>query len=51
MGKDGFPLSMDELKQTLNDMDVVQSVDDEVITPKGKIPNDMAEPDAEAELK
>ena len=30
-------------------MDVVQSVDDEVITSKGKIPNDMAEPDAEAE--
>ena len=49
MGKDGFLLSTDELKQTLNDMDVVQSVDDEVITPKGKIPNDMAEPDAEAE--
>ena len=32
-------------------MDVVQSVDDEVITSKGKISNDMAEPDAEAEPK
>ena len=36
MGKDGFLLSNHELKQTLNDMDVVQSVDDEVITSKAK---------------
>ena len=45
------PLSTHELKQTLNDMDVVQSVDDEVITIKGKIPNDMAEQMLKQNLK
>ena len=37
---DGFLLSFEELKSALEQMDVVNA-----ITPKGKIPNDMAEPE------
>jgi len=45
LAQDGFLLSIDELVKALQDMDVVQDANDEVITPKGKIPNDMAEPE------
>ena len=47
---DGFLLSFEELKSALEQMDVVNAIDKDSITPKGKIPNDMAEPeDAEPE--
>jgi len=49
LADDGFLLSIDELINALNDMDIVQSVDKDVITPKGNIPNDMAEPEGEEE--
>tara|TARA_B100002019_G_C21273807_1_gene603947 strand:+ start:683 stop:1039 length:357 start_codon:yes stop_codon:yes gene_type:complete len=52
LADDGFLMSMDELLKVLNDMDVIANADENSITPKGKIPNDMAEPetaDPEAE--
>ena len=42
---DGFLLSFEELKSALEQMDVVNAIDKDSITPKGKIPNDMAEPE------
>ena len=49
LADDGFLLSFEELKSALEKMEVVTSIDKDSITPKGKIPNDMAEPDADAE--
>jgi len=45
LASDGFLLSVDELVNSLNDMGVVQSADENSIVPKGKIANDTAEPE------
>lgn len=45
LAADGFLLSVDELKQALTDMDLVADVTDDSITPKNKIPDDMADPE------
>lgn len=43
LASDGFLLSVDELKSTLEKLDVVSSVDDNSITPKGNIDNDFVD--------
>ena len=46
LASDGFLLSVDELKKALTQMDVVANIDDNNITPKGKIDNDdVADPE------
>ena len=45
LASDGFLLSVEELKKALTDMDVVANIDDNNITPKGKIDNDEADPE------
>jgi hypothetical protein len=45
LASDGFLLSIEELKKALTDMDVVANVDDQNITPKGKIDNDETDPE------
>ena len=47
LADDGFLMSTDELIKALNDMDVVSSADENSIVPKGKIANDVTDPDAE----
>lgn len=49
LADDGFMLSFEELKAAMEKMGVVANIDDQNITPKGKIPNDMAEPEGEEE--
>lgn len=48
---DGFLLSFEELKAALEQMGAVANVDKDNITPKGKIPNDLAEPEEEPEAQ
>ena len=55
LADDGFLLSTEELIAAVNKMDVVSSIDDNSITPKGKIPNDAVDdtgedPEAEPEV-
>jgi hypothetical protein len=47
LASDGFLMSAEELVKALEQMDVVQSATVDTITPKGKIPNDMVDPEQE----
>lgn len=47
LGKAGFLLSTEELKTRLPAMDAVASIDDDTITPKGKIDNDTVDDEVE----
>ena len=47
LAKDGFLLSLEELKAAIEKMNVVNSIDDESITPKGKIDNDSVDDQGE----
>ena len=47
LADDGFMLSFEEMKAAMEQMGVVANIDDQSITPKGKIPNDLAEPEGE----
>ena len=50
LADDGFMLSFEEMKAAMEEMGVVANIDDQNITPKGKIPNDLAEPEGEEPL-
>ena len=50
LADDGFILSFEEMKAAMEEMGVVANIDDQNITPKGKIPNDLAEPEGEEPL-
>tara|TARA_B100001057_G_scaffold322111_1_gene322318 strand:- start:8434 stop:8796 length:363 start_codon:yes stop_codon:yes gene_type:complete len=50
LADDGFMLSFEEMKAAMEQMGVVANIDQDVITPKGKIPNDLAEPEGEVGL-
>ena len=47
LASDGFLLSTDELIASVNKMNVVSNINQDSITPKGKIPNDMVDPQQE----
>ena len=47
LADDGFLMSTDELIKALNDMEVIDSADENSIVPKGKIANGVTDPDAE----
>lgn len=50
LAADGFLLSTEELIAAINKMDVVNSITDDSITPKGKIDNDMVDDEEEPEV-
>ena len=50
LADDGFMLSFDEMKAAMEQMGVVANIGPDSITPKGKIPNDVAEPEGEEEF-
>jgi hypothetical protein len=45
LADDGFLMSTDELIKALNDMEVIDSADENSIVPKGKIANDVTDPE------
>jgi len=50
LASDGFLLSMAELKKSLTDMYVVTNIDDETITPKGSIDDELTGDDMEPQV-
>ncbi len=50
LADDGFMLSFEEMKAAMEQMGVVANISPDTITPKGKIPNDLAEPEGEEPL-
>ena len=49
LADDGFMLSFDEMKAAMEQMGAVANIDDNTITPKGKIPDELADPEENPE--
>ena len=47
LADDGFMLSFDEMKAAMEKMGAVANIDDSTITPKGKIPDELADPEGQ----
>lgn len=45
LADDGFMLSFEEMKAAMEQMGAVANIDDSTITPKGKIPDELANPE------
>jgi len=50
LADDGFMLSFDEMKAAMEKMGAVANIDDNTITPKGKIPDELTDPAGEGEF-
>ena len=50
LADDGFMLSFEEMKASMEEMGVVANVGPDSITPKGKVSNDLVDPEGEEEF-